>query len=82
MVEAGFYVGVNGCSFKNVGGEAVVLAVGLERLLTETDCPYCGVKRGHWGFGLLECPADQRPKPEKFIDGHGTKDRAEPADVD
>lgn len=41
VMEAGFYLGIGGVvTFKNSGLDKVVQAVGLERIILETDAPY------------------------------------------
>ena len=41
VIKLGFYLGIGGvATFKNGGLDKVLPAVGLDRLLLETDCPY------------------------------------------
>jgi TatD DNase family protein len=59
VVQAlGFYVSVNGCSFKEDAQLDVARSVALNRLLLETDAPWCSVKPTHASHRLvLEAPA-------------------------
>lgn len=60
IIHAGFYIGLNGCSFKDECGKKVLEAIGIDYILTETDCPYCGVKRTHEGYKYLNPTPEQR----------------------
>lgn len=79
----GFYIGVNGCSLKTAENVAVVRAIPLDRLMLETDAPWCSVTTAHASSNYL--PRDlvvvEKVKPEKFVEGKGVKGRMEPADV-
>ncbi|CAK9781044.1 unnamed protein product [Cutaneotrichosporon oleaginosum] len=83
LLDMGLYIGVNGCSLKTQENIDVVKAIPLDRLMLETDAPWCSVTTGHVSFKYL--PKDlvvvERVKPEKFVEGKGVKGRNEPADV-
>ena len=51
--DLGLYIGVNGCSFKTAENCEVVAAIGLERLMLETDGPWCEVRASHEGWKYL-----------------------------
>ncbi|KAI0007987.1 hypothetical protein F4779DRAFT_628781 [Xylariaceae sp. FL0662B] len=57
LMDLGLYVGVNGCSFKTVENCAVVREVRLDRLLLETDGPWCEVRPSHEGWRYLVAAA-------------------------
>ena len=51
--DLGLYIGVNGCSFKTAENCEVVAAIGLGRLMLETDGPWCEVRPSHEGWKYL-----------------------------
>jgi TatD DNase family protein len=53
LMELGLYIGLNGCSFKTVENCEVVRAVRLDRLMIETDGPWCEVRPTHEGWKYL-----------------------------
>ena len=44
LVELGFYIGLNGCSLRTPQGLQVARSIPRERILVETDAPYCDFK--------------------------------------
>ncbi|XXG97429.1 ribonucleotide-diphosphate reductase subunit rnr1 [Hypoxylon texense] len=59
LMDLGLYVGTNGCSFKTADNCAVVREIRLDRLMLETDGPWCEVRPSHEGWKYLVEP----PKP-------------------
>ncbi|KHO01910.1 hydrolase, TatD family protein [Metarhizium album ARSEF 1941] len=53
LMELGLYIGINGCSFKTEENCQVVKAVRLDRLMIETDGPWCEVRPSHQGYKYL-----------------------------
>ncbi|KAK4208903.1 endodeoxyribonuclease-like protein [Rhypophila decipiens] len=56
LMDLGLYIGVNGCSFKTAENCAVVKEIGLDRLMLETDGPWCEVRPTHDGWKYLLPP--------------------------
>lgn len=52
-MDLGLYIGLNGCSFKTAENCEVVKAVRLDRLMVETDGPWCEVRPSHEGWKYL-----------------------------
>lgn len=80
IVGAGLYVGVNGCAMKTAEGLEAIARVPLERLMLETDAPWCSIK--------ASSPAAQHVKTtwaavkkEKWHADATVKDRSEPCHV-
>ncbi|KAK8849486.1 hypothetical protein IAR55_004820 [Kwoniella newhampshirensis] len=86
LVDMGLYIGINGCSLKTSENIDVVKQIPLDRLLLETDAPWCSPTSSHASASHLP-PADSPlvskrvAKPEKFQSGLGVKGRMEPADI-
>jgi len=48
IVAMDLYVGINGCSLKTEANCEVVKAVPLDKIMIETDCPYCDIRNSHF----------------------------------
>ena len=83
------YIGVNGCSLKTEENVNVVQSIPLDRMLLETDAPWCAVKKTHFGNKFLEEENSNRiqtlfgtpVKPKKWQKGSMIKDRSEPCQI-
>jgi len=83
------YIGVNGCSLKTEENVNVVQSIPLDRMLLETDAPWCAVKKAHFGNKFLEEENSNRiqtlfgtpVKPKKWQKGSMIKDRSEPCQI-
>lgn len=53
LMDLGLHIGVNGCSLKTAENCAMVKEVRLDRLMLETDGPWCEVRPSHEGYKYL-----------------------------
>ena len=80
FIELGFYIGLNGCSLKTPENLDVVRALPLDKILLETDCPYCEIKPTHAGFQYIQTQFEKKVE-KKFELGKGVKGRNEPYQI-
>lgn len=83
LLKLGLYIGVNGCSLKTAENLVVAKAIPLDRIMLETDAPWCSVTSTHASHAHLPkgVVVVDKVKPEKFVEGKGVKGRNEPAEV-
>ncbi|KAL1408307.1 hypothetical protein Q8F55_005113 [Vanrija albida] len=83
LLDMGFYIGVNGCSMKTQENVDNVKVIPLDRILLETDAPWCSVTTTHASHKYIPkgLVVVDKVKPEKFVEGKGVKGRNEPAEV-
>jgi TatD DNase family protein len=72
------HIGLNGCSLRTDESLAVCRDLNLNRILLETDCPYCEVRRAHPGHGYIRTHFDDAKAEKKFQRGCTVKSRQEP----
>ncbi|KAH3665332.1 hypothetical protein OGATHE_004148 [Ogataea polymorpha] len=62
LQQPSFFVSVNGCSLKTEENCAVAAKIPLDRLLIETDAPWCEIRRTHSSYNnLTKCPNEFYP---------------------
>ncbi|KAF4985122.1 hypothetical protein FDECE_16805 [Fusarium decemcellulare] len=76
LMDLGLYIGINGCSFKTVENCAVVKEVHLDRLMIETDGPWCEVRPSHEGWKYL---IEKKEKPPVEAEQNGAAVAPEPS---
>ncbi|KAG9237308.1 deoxyribonuclease-like protein tatD [Amylocarpus encephaloides] len=79
LVAAGWSIGVNGCSLKTAENLEVVKQIPIDRLMLETDGPWCEIRPSHASAAHLGGWEEGRKwvKKEKFVEGALVKGRNE-----
>ncbi|KAL0248004.1 hypothetical protein GEMRC1_003243 [Eukaryota sp. GEM-RC1] len=80
FLSKGSYIGINGCSLRTKEGLEAVKQLPLDRLLLETDAPYCSIKATHPSFEFVSTK-HKTVKRERYVTGAMVKDRNEPCNV-
>ncbi|XP_075981081.1 deoxyribonuclease TATDN1 [Anticarsia gemmatalis] len=82
ILDLGMHIGINGCSLRTVESLEVVMKIPQDKLMIETDCPWCEIKPTHPGFThvLTKFPS---VKKEKYAVGSNNqvKGRNEPVNI-
>ena len=80
LAIANLYVGINGCALKTIQGAAVASRIPLNRLLLETDSPWCSIKASS-PAAVHIATTWPTVKKEKWQPDAMVKDRSEPCQV-
>ncbi|KAJ3319000.1 hypothetical protein HDV06_006751 [Boothiomyces sp. JEL0866] len=78
LVGMGLYIGINGCSLKTQENLNVVKEIPIDKLLVETDAPWCDIRPTHASHKYTTLSPFQSKKKEKFELGMMVKSRNEP----
>lgn len=85
ILDLGYYIGVNGCSLKTEENLTALKTIPSDRLLLETDCPWCDVRPSHAGHKFVYTKLEERygsvKKPDKWKEGSMVKGRNEPCNI-
>ncbi|XP_017959623.1 putative deoxyribonuclease TATDN1 [Drosophila navojoa] len=77
----GLYIGVNGCSLKTKENLEVVQQLPNERIMLETDCPWCGIRPTHAGHQYVSTKFPTVKKKEKWTKDALIDGRSEPCQI-
>ncbi|KAK9356820.1 hypothetical protein V1505DRAFT_369366 [Lipomyces doorenjongii] len=86
LVALGFSIGVNGCSLKTEENLEVVKAIPLDKIMLETDAPWCEIRPSHASNKFLKKNNEDVVVPpvvkkEKFVMGSMVRGRCEPCAI-
>ncbi|KDQ14435.1 hypothetical protein BOTBODRAFT_66043 [Botryobasidium botryosum FD-172 SS1] len=89
LIEMGFHISINGCGLKSQENLEVTKAIPLDKLMLETDAPWCTLTSTHASrqhistlppvLNNLYFPPSC--KPERFVPGQMVKGRNEPCAI-
>jgi TatD DNase family protein len=80
IVEQDLYIGINGCSLKTEENLEVVRVIPIERIMIETDGPWCDIRPSHAGFKYVKTHLLSKDK-KKYDSRCLVKGRNEPCNV-
>jgi TatD DNase family protein len=85
FISLGLYIGINGCSLKTPHNLQVVQQLPLNRLILETDCPWCDIRPTHASYQYVQTtfPTLKEKQYSKEVDKvkYCVKNRTEPCHV-
>lgn len=80
LIKLGYYIGLNGCSLRTEESLKVAAELPLNRIMIETDCPWCEIKPTHPSFKHVKTKFETKKK-EKHDENFMVKSRNEPANI-
>ncbi|KAI9461016.1 Mg-dependent DNase [Lactarius psammicola] len=88
-IKMGFHISINGCSLKTEDNLATVKSIGRQRIMFETDAPWCSMTSTQASRRHIDSlPADLRElylppavRGEAFVPGRPVKGRNEPSAI-
>ncbi|XP_059622167.1 deoxyribonuclease TATDN1 [Phlebotomus argentipes] len=81
LIDMGFFIGLNGCSLKTEDNLQVVTLLPAEKIMIETDAPWCGIRPSHAGAGFVQTKFPTVKRKEKWTPDHLIDGRCEPAQI-
>lgn len=81
FIELGFCIGLNGCSLKTEDNLTVAAKIPDDKILLETDAPWCEIRPSHAGFKFVKTKFEAVKKKEKWTENQMVGGRCEPAQI-
>ncbi|EFA06484.1 deoxyribonuclease TATDN1 [Tribolium castaneum] len=83
FIDMNFLIGLNGCSLKTKENLETVSALPSDKILIETDCPWCEIRPTHAGYSFIskENLITNSVKKEKWRTDCMVKSRNEPCNI-
>ncbi|KAK9727620.1 hypothetical protein K7432_001704 [Basidiobolus ranarum] len=81
ILDLDLYIGINGCSLKTQENLDTVASIPIERMMIETDAPWCDIRPTHASYKYLKDKPEllfESKKKERFELGLMVKSRNEP----
>lgn len=80
-IDFGLHVGINGCSLKTEENLKVVAQLPDEKILIETDAPWCEIRPTHAGFKHVKTKFEYTKRKDKWNESLMIGGRCEPTQI-
>jgi len=84
LMSLGLYIGINGCSLKTPENLEIVAQIPLDKVMLETDCPWCDIRPTHAGYEHLQTTFPTKKEKQynrELAKEFCVKNRTEPSHV-
>lgn len=81
FIDMGLYIGINGCSLKTEENIKTAAEIPDDKILLETDAPWCEIRPTHAGHKHVKTKFDTVKKKEKWLETHMIGGRCEPSQI-
>lgn len=81
LIDLGFFIGLNGCSLKTEDNLQVVSLLPSDKIMIETDAPWCGIRPSHAGAKFVKTKFPTVKRKEKWTADQLIDGRCEPSQI-